>query len=237
MNPDDDEGKAASHALTRELLQSGGMLEWIRRTNPDLRLLTDEERSASLRAMLDARPERGGGVLVFAYGSLIWNPCIHIKGVQLARAVDWHRSFCLGVKSGRGTPENPGVMLGLRPGGECWGTVLHVAEEAVETELDLLWRREMVADGYIPRWVEVRDVADEKLGHAIAFTINPKGPAYVGDLPEEEVVRRLATARGRLGTGAEYLFHTRDSLRALGITDPFLERVAEQVTLALKPAG
>jgi glutathione-specific gamma-glutamylcyclotransferase len=227
----------AAGGLTRELLLAGNLGEIIRRAHPELRLLSDEERAASLRVTLDARPERGSGVWVFAYGSLIWNPTVYIAGRELARAIGWHRSFCLSTKAGRGSPENPGVMLGLRPGGDCMGAVLRIAEPDVQQELDLLWRREMVADGYIPRWVPVQDQRGAELGHAIAFTINPAGPSYCGDLTEAEVVRRLATARGGLGTAAEYLFRTRDELLKMGITDPFLERLAGQVTLALNPAG
>ena len=224
-------------ALTRELLMSGQLRELIARTMPDVRLTTDEERAASLRAMLDARPEHGDGVWVFAYGSLIWNPAMLVSGQRPATAIGWHRAFCLSVKMGRGTPDQPGAMLGLRPGGNCPGVVLRIAEHDVEHELDLLWRREMVADGYIPVWVPIADEDGNSLGAAIAFTINAAQPSYCGDLPESEIVRRLATARGRLGTGAEYLFRTRDGLAEMGITDAFLERMAELVTKELNRTG
>jgi cation transport protein ChaC len=89
----------------------------------------------------------------------------------------------------------------------------------------------------VPRWVTIEDAEGNEIGGAIAFTINPAGPSYCGELPEDEVVRRLATARGGLGTGAEYLFNTRDGLRSLGIRDAFVERLAELVTAELKPAS
>jgi len=224
-------------ALTREFLQRGDLPALIARLMPDVRVLTDAERAASLHAMLAARPEHGDGVWLFAYGSLIWNPTIHYRARRLARAIGWHRSFCLNVRAGRGTPQNPGLMLGLKSGGACTGAAFRIEEPLVEQELDLLWRREMVADGYVPRWVTIEDADGQEIGAAIAFTINPDGPSYCGDLPEAEVVRRLATARGGLGTGAEYLFNTRDGLRGLGIRDPFVERLAELVSAELKPAS
>ncbi len=211
--------------LTREMLLDGTLRANLAKMMPDVRLTTDAERAASLRAILDARPDHGNGVWVFAYGSLIWNPAIYIAEQRIATAIGWHRSFCLSVKMGRGTPENPGLMLGLRPSGTCPGVALRVAEHHVEHELDLLWRREMVADGYIPRWVPLVDEAGAPAGAGIAFTINPTQPTYCGDLAEEEVVRRLATARGRLGSGAEYLFRTHDGLAALGVIGPALERL------------
>ena len=42
----------------------------------------------------------------------------------------------------------------------------------------------------------------------LAFTVNPAGEHYAGDLPEAEVIRRLATAAGSLGSSADYLFRT-----------------------------
>jgi cation transport protein ChaC len=224
-------------ALTRELLLSGELPALIAKLLPDMRLLTDAERAASMHATLAERPEHGDGIWQFAYGSLLWNPTIHYTDRRLVRAIGWHRAFCLNVRAGRGTPANPGLMLGLKAGGTCVGAAFRIAEALVEQELDLLWRREMVAEGYVPRWVPIEDDAGKNLGAAIAFTINAEGPSYCGELPEAEVVRRLATARGGLGTGAEYLFNTRDSLRGLGIQDPFVERLAELVTAEMKPAS
>ena len=228
---------ALDGGITRELLMSGVLREQLAKAMPDMRLTTEAERQASLCAMLDARPEHGDGVWVFAYGSLIWNPAILISGRRIAHAVGWHRSFCLSVRMGRGTPENPGAMLGLRPGGTCPGVVLRVAEVDIEHELDLLWRREMVADGYIPHWVPIECENGQDLGAAIAFTINPAQDSYCGDLPEAEIVVRLATARGRLGTGAEYLFRTREGLAAMGVVDPYLDRLATDVTARMAAAS
>jgi cation transport protein ChaC len=223
--------------LTRELLLRGELPALLAKLLPDVHVLSDDERRASLDAIMAARPEQGQGVWLFAYGSLIWNPTIDYRARRPARAREWHRAFCLSVRAGRGTPDNPGLMLGLKPGGACAGAAFHVEEALVERELDLLWRREMVADGYIPRWVTIEDTEGWAIGAAIAFTINPEGPAYCGDLSEAEVVRRIATARGRFGTSAEYLFNTRDGLRKMGIRDPFVERLADLVAAEMKSAS
>lgn len=219
----------AAFELTRDYLRGGGLADYLKRNNPDVRLLSDEERHASLAGVLADRTEHGDGLWVFAYGSLIWNPAMHIAGRQLARAPGWHRAFCLATKGGRGTPENPGMLLGLQQGGECVGAVLRVAEADIPGELEILWRREMVADGYIPRWIAVHSTDGTALGHAIAFTINPDGPSYCPPLPEDELVRRIATASGPLGSAADYLFNTRDGLRELGIRDAMLEALGCKV--------
>lgn len=223
---------APGHTLTRAFLRDAGFAEMIRRATPTARLQTDDERAASVRAMLEARPEHGDGLWLFAYGSLIWNPTFHYRTRIVARIAGWHRAFCLAARGGRGTPDNPAMLLGLMPGGSCAGAAFRIAEEDLEHELDLVWRREMITDAYIPHWVTVQDDAGHAFGQAIAFTINPDAPSYAGELPEQEIVRRIATACGPMGTCAEYLFNTRDGLHVLGIADPFIDDLARKVEAA-----
>ncbi len=215
--------------LTREYLLTGELAEMMRKQHPELHVLSDAERADNLTALLAERPDHGSGVWVFGYGSLIWNPTMHIADRKLAWVNGWHRSFCLATRSGRGDAAIPGMLLGLEQGGECVGAVLRVDEAHLATELDILWRREMVANGYIPRWVEFTTPDGEMGGSAIAFTINPAGPNYEGNLSQRELIHRLANARGRLGSAADYLFNTRNGLREMGINDPLLERLGAAV--------
>jgi cation transport protein ChaC len=224
----------AEPRLTRELLLAGGLADMIARATPHIRVLTPAERHASLTAVLAERPEHGDGIWLFAYGSLIWNPTIRVGERRVATALGWHRAFCLSTSVGRGTPDNPGLLLGLRQGGSCAGAVLRVAEADIAHELDVLWRREMVTAGYVPRWLAVVDAHGAPFGHAIGFTSDPSGPGYIDDLAEDQVIRRLATARGELGSSAEYLFRTWHGLRAMGISDPLVDRLAPLVEAMLR---
>ena len=221
-----------AHVITRASLQDDTLRRMMAASAPGLRLLTDEERAASLAVTLAARPDSGQGVWLFAYGSLIWNPALHFEMRRLARVHGWHRSFCLVTRAGRGTPDNPGLVLGLDRGGACTGAAFRVPEALVQQELALLWRREMLSGSYRPRWVPVRGADGAPFGHAIAFTIHRGGENYAGRLAQAEVVRRLATARGALGSAADYLFRTCDGLRSLGIHDPGIEALARQVRAA-----
>ncbi len=214
--------------LTRDMLADGGMLRMVAETSPTLRILTDAERAASLAATLAARPAGADAVWLFAYGSLIWNPALHFEERRVSRIHGWHRAFCLSTIAGRGTPEAPGLVLGLDRGGACTGAAFRIAEPVLQGELTLLWRREMLAGSYTPRWVTVRGADGVPFGHAITFTIRRNGEHYAR-LERAELVRRLATAAGPLGSSAEYLFRTRDGLRQLGIADRPVEALARAV--------
>ena len=226
---DGDEDPALPALLTREQLLSGSVARMVAGVAPSLRVLTDAEREASLRAVLDARPDRGEGAWLFAYGSLIWNPTVHHVARRVATVEGRRRSFCLSTPAGRGTPDEPGLVLALDSGGTCEGVALLLAEATLEAELSLLWRREMLTGAYRAEWVPLRDAAGHVFGSGIAFVIDPAGPQYAGALSEQETVRRLAVAVGQLGSSAEYLFRTRDGLRALGLRDPLVERLARLV--------
>ena len=213
--------------LTRAFIEAGGIDALVAQDAPDLQCWSEAERAASLHCVMRSRPQ--GDVWLFGYGSLIWNPTIHNIERRVARIEGWHRAFCLSTRAGRGSVENPGLVLGLEPEGSCVGVALRIAEASAVAELTLLWRREMLTGAYIPHWVDLLDEQGEVFGRGLAFTVNHAGDHYAGDLPEAEVVRRLATASGSLGSSADYLFRTCAGLRLCGIDDPDLERLAADV--------
>lgn len=215
------------HELNREALLKGTIREHIRASDPTMELASDEEHRASVAAILAARPDGGGDVWLFAYGSLIWNPIIHFVERRLVTVRGYHRRFCLWTHLGRGSPEAPGLILGLEHGGACRGVAYRIAAALAQEELELVWRREMLTNVYRPRWVKF--TAPEGGGAAIAFLINTAHPRYAGLLPEDQVVESIARARGSLGACATYLFNTADHLAALGIRDRQLSRLQERV--------
>ncbi|MGE8046827.1 gamma-glutamylcyclotransferase [Pseudomonas monteilii] len=224
------EGQTPSPVLTRDLLEKGCIDALVAIDSPGLKLLTDADRTASLDQILSMRPR--GDVWIFGYGSLIWNPAIESVEKRIAKIDDWHRSLCLSITALRATSDRPGLMLALDRGGSCYGAAYRLAEAQVERELHLLWRREMVCGAYVPHWIELKGIDDEALGWSIAFTIDAQAPQYAGGLDEDTVVYRLATASGGLGSSADYLFKTCESLRANGIHDARLERLAARVQAA-----
>lgn len=189
--------------------------------------LSSAEREASLReTMIDYEP--GTDVWVFAYGSLMWNPALEYAEVQSCQVDGWRRSFCFWTPMGRGTPELPGLMLALEEGGECEGIAYRLAAEHVQTELGLLWNREMLAGLYKARWVPTR-LRDGRTVSAISFVVDPAHCQYCGDLPIERAAHHIAFAEGRRGACRDYLTNTADHARSLGIHDPYIEDMVARV--------
>ncbi|MGH7005309.1 MAG: gamma-glutamylcyclotransferase, partial [Alphaproteobacteria bacterium] len=176
-----------------------------------------------------------GDIWVFGYGSLIWNPCIEVAELRRARLNGYHRRFCLWTQLGRGSPDCPGLMLGLVPGGACTGVALRVPRAAAEAEFDILFRREMVSGSYDPRWVTVRIEGIAKPAKALCFLMNRAHDRYAAKLGEAVVADSLARAVGPLGACRDYLDQTVAALETLGIRDRTLKRMQRMVRERLAP--
>jgi glutathione-specific gamma-glutamylcyclotransferase len=187
----------------------------------------------SLQATLDERPEAGDGVWIFAYGSLIWSCPLIVSTQRVAEIRGWHRALCLNNVIGRGSPEIPGLTMALQGGGQCTGIAMHVPEDTLASELAILWRREMILDSYRPQWVEVCDAEGMVFGSAITFAVNDESEEYIKGISYAEVVNRMATASGLLGSSADYLFQTLSGLNAKGVEDPDLDKLVKAVKRAM----
>src|SRR6185437_5147948 len=94
-------------------------------------------------------------VWVFAYGSLMWNPGFAFAEARRGRLHGYHRAFCLYSRDYRGTPERPGLVLGLDRGGACDGVVYRLPAEGTGAAFDRIWAREMTGRVYEMRRVTV----------------------------------------------------------------------------------
>ncbi len=213
--------------LNRQVLQSKLLQQLLAHPELNFKIWSDEELLASIKTTLEQNSTEE--LWIFAYGSLIWNPLFDYLERRVVTLDTWQRRFCLLAPVGRGTIDNPGLVLGLEQGDRsakckynpCQGIAYRLAvDDNLEAELLLLWRREMAVGSYIPTWVSAND------GHreisALAFTVNPHHPVYVNNLSTEKLVTSLATAKGFLGSSAEYLSQTVQGLLAEGIEDPEL---------------
>lgn len=218
-------------SLTRADLENDLLRETFRRNHPAVPVLSDAEQEASLREILDQH-DPGADVWLFGYGSLVWNPIVHHEERRVARLHGFHRSFCLWSHVNRGSLQKPGLVLGLDSGGSCHGVAFRIAGHHAAEELRLLWRREMVLGSYCPRWTPV-ETGGQTI-KAIAFFVNREHANYAGKLPLETVIKALVSARGQLGTPAEYLLETVRGLVEHGVRDPYLLELRKRI-LAMHP--
>lgn len=208
--------------VDRDTLLRDGVRERVRADGHGHLLMADEAVEASLAAMLSRRtPDEP--VWVFGYGSLIWSPMLHFAEQRVAQVRGYHRGFYLWSKVNRGTPQQPGLVLGLDRGGACGGVAYRIDETLIAQELALLWRREMLMGTYVPRWVHAQTPSGPV--RAIAFVVDRSKPGYAGRLSDEEIVRVVASAHGQYGSCADYLLSTAEGLARHGITDSRLTRL------------
>ena len=193
---------------------------------PGFKPLSEAERDASRNALLKAK-RRDRSVWIFGYGSLMWNPAVHVAERRFARVHGFHRSFCLWTPLGRGSPDNPGMVLGLEPGGSCNGVALRLAPDKVDSETQILWRREMFAGVYKPRWIRARTERGSLF--AIAFTMDVRHLRYARGVTLDQRVHALATAEGRLGSSYDYLASTVAHLDEIGVRDGAMHRLLRLV--------
>jgi cation transport protein ChaC len=209
--------------ITRETLRDGSLIEAARRRmTPGMEMRSDAEIAACLDTVLAGHPPHED-VWLFGYGSLMWNPAMHFSETRGGRVLGWHRKYCLWLEAGRGTPEKPGLMLGLDRGGAAAGALFRVPADQARTELLLPFRRELFTHSYDARWVSV--ATREGVIRAVTFVVNRAAVRYVQRLDLELVAHHIASASGVLGSCMEYLHQTLQALDVLGLDDRMLRQV------------
>ncbi len=204
-------------------------IDWLRERGKEIGqdwVLSHEERDAS-RAEATMHLTPGEPVWVFAYGSLMWNPAFHVAATERTQVFGYHRAFCLNLIFGRGSPENPGLMLALDTGGSCVGLAHKIAPEHVESELEILWLREMSLGSYKPAWLTAR--FKEGPRPVLTFVANKAHERYVGQQTMETAAKRIAVSEGYVGDNRTYLYNTVKHLDELGIADGSLHRLEHEV--------
>lgn len=174
--------------------------------------------------------EMSESLWVFGYGSLIWNPDFPVAERQIARVIDWHRSFCMRSIHHRGSIESPGLVLALdhAPGAVCDGVAFRVTPGAEAETLQALRDRELISSAYLETTLMLT-LTDGRTIHALAYVIDPDHDQYCGNLALAEQAQIIAQATGGRGPNRDYLFATADHLADLGIADSDLSWLATQV--------
>jgi glutathione-specific gamma-glutamylcyclotransferase len=167
---------------------------------------------------------------VFGYGSLMWRPGFEFRERIPARIVGLHRALCVYSFVHRGTPEKPGLVLGLDRGGACRGIAYSVAAGLRDATIAYLRAREQVTKVYVETTRRItlaatpeRDVA------ALVYVVDRSHPQYAGRLDIERQVHLVRQGHGRSGANRDYVLATVDEIEAQGCRDPGLHAIAQRL--------
>ena len=214
--------------ISRQTL-SEGILQKLasERSGQPVELLTEEELLESRRCFIkDSHSNKN--IWVFGYGSLIWNPSFNFDLRKQAHLFGYHRRFCLRTTITRGSPEKPGLVLGLDRGGSAKGILFRIPALIAARECDVIWKREMLSGAYLPSWVKVKTHNGKPI-KALTFIIKRNHASYAAPMPDEDSVKIIAEARGIIGSNSEYLFNTEKALKAEDIKDNKLKKISAMV--------
>lgn len=177
-----------------------------------------------IREFLGGLPR--GDLWVFGYGSLMWSPGFRYTERSAGRLRGYHRALCILSHRYRGTPERPGLVMGLCRGGSCWGMAFRVPVARASRVLGALWKREMLNRVYQPRLVPVA-IGRGRRVRALAFVADPGHRYFVRELDLHGRARLVAQGIGERGPCMDYIRNTIRHMEELGVRDPHLERVLE----------
>lgn len=172
-----------------------------------------------------------GDFWVFGYGSLMWRPGFAHKGMQKARLHGYRRALCVRSHVYRGTPDRPGLVLGLDRGGSCVGLAFEVPGELRDEVLAYLRERELVTNVYHERLLPVRLETGETVC-AVSYVVDRAHVQYAGSLDFTEAAGTVSEAIGEAGPNRDYVLNTLRHLEALNIRDRWLESVARLLSPA-----
>ncbi len=176
---------------------------------------------------------------VFGYGSLMWRPGFAFIEQVPARLIGEHRALCVYSFDHRGTPEKPGLVLGLDRGGACRGIAFRVAAAHRDDVINYLRGREQTTHVYreVMRSVWLENDARQRVS-ALAYVVDRGHVQYAGRLSPAEQLRHVLQGHGQSGPNHEYVLSTAKAIEAEGFRDAPLHQLASMLHDAhpLQPA-
>src|SRR3954452_18648684 len=171
--------------------------------------------------------DAGQDLWVFGYGSLMWRPGFPYVERQHALLRGYHRALCVLSHVHRGTPEAPGLVLGLDRGGSCHGVAFRVAAKDADATVAYLRAREQVTGVYLERRVAVQLAGTGGTAQALVYVVDREHEQYAGRMPEAEVLRLVRQGQGVSGANPDYVRSTHEHLTVMGVSDPLLTRLVQ----------
>lgn len=157
---------------------------------------------------------------MFGYGSLMWRPGFDFLERVPARLIGLHRSLCVYSHVHRGTPERPGLVLGLDRGGACRGMAFRVAGERREDTIAYLREREQATSVYLEvERVVTLERPEAPRVRALTYVVDRGHTQYAGRLPLEQQLHIVRQGHGRSGANPDYVVNTVRAIEELGFRD------------------
>ncbi len=173
-----------------------------------------------------------GDLWVFGYGSLMWRPGFAFEERAPALLRGLHRALCIYSHIHRGTPEKPGLVLGLDRGGACRGVAFRVAAARRAETIAYLRGREQVTMVYRESVRKVRLLdRPETAIDAITYVVDRRHGQYSGLLTREEQLALVRRGEGQSGANRDYVLNTMAHLEEMGIHDARLAWIAAELIL------
>jgi cation transport protein ChaC len=184
-----------------------------------------------MRLMNTTAEQETGDLWVFGYGSLMWRPGFAYQERISARLVGLHRALCVFSFFHRGTPERPGLVLGLDRGGMCRGVAYRVAGSARAKTIDYLRGREQVTAVYRETFRQIElEQPDRRRVRALCYTVDRGHVQYAGRLTLAESLHHVRQGHGRSGPNRDYVLETVRAMEALGYRESDLHRLAQKLS-------
>ncbi len=172
----------------------------------------------------------GEELWIFGYGSLMWRPGFDFLERRHARLVGAHRALCVYSFVHRGTPQRPGLVLGLDRGGNCRGIAYRVANDRRGETIAYLRAREQVTRVYCETWRTVwLDDDPQQSVHALCYMVDRGHQQYAGRLSLKRQIHFVRQGRGRSGKNRDYVLAAVKEIEAQGYRDRELHLLAERV--------
>lgn len=165
---------------------------------------------------------------VFGYGSLMWRPGFDYIERRAGLVRGYHRSLCVYSFHHRGTPQEPGLVMGLDRGGSCRGAAFRVAAHRRAETIAYLREREQVTSVYLERYATTT-LDDGTVAPALVYVVNRAHEQYAGRLAVDEVVAIVRRGRGVSGVNPDYVRNTQSHLAEMGVHDPWLEQLVQRL--------
>ena len=177
--------------------------------------------------MLSDPAHSNGDLWVFGYGSLMWRPGFPFIEQVPARLIGEHRALCVYSFDHRGTPEKPGLVLGLDRGGACRGIAFRVASQLRDHTIAYLRGREQTTHVYreVMRSVWLDNEPRQRIS-ALTYVVDRGHVQYAGRLPLADQLRIVQQGHGRSGNNRDYVLSTVKAIEAEGFRDAPLHQLA-----------